>query len=463
MEKIDILIIGAGISGLSTGAFLKKKGLDFVMLEKGSVPGGVMRSELSGNYIFDMGSNSAVLKNDAIPELIQWAGMEDDMYTADRASAKRLIMKGGKLHAISGPLSMIFTPLFSWKAKWFAMGEFKHKPRIAEGDESMADFITRRLGKEILDYAVNPIIAGIYAGNPEEVSMMANYPRMLEAERRFGSVMKGMMALAKERRKNGEPPKKHPKSAIFSFKKGMQQLAYRLADLLKEHIQYDAEVQSVQKSELGGYLVTYMQAGVSKQLHARIVVSAAQAYTAAKYVAEMDANLSQKLAEIVYPAVLVLNLVYRKSAIAQNLSGFGYLIPAAEKQSYLGAIWSSSIFPNRAPEDEALFTIFVGGRRNPEMCAMPLEEAISKVRSEFEMAMRISEPPVEIKSKYWERAIPQYNMEYPPIAASIDAFEKSNPDFIVSGNYRKGFATGDCIGNARENAARIANILDKNN
>lgn len=461
MEKIDVLIIGAGISGLSTAAFLKQKGLHFLILEKQAVPGGVMRTEVDDKYIFDTGSNSAVLKNDAIPELIQLAGMQNEMYTANRASAKRLILKNGKLHAISGLFSAIFTPLFSWKAKWYALGEFKHKPRIAEGDESMADFITRRLGCEILDYAVNPIIAGIYAGNPEEVSMQANYPKMLEAERRFGSVMKGMMALAKERKKNGEAPKKHPKSTIFSFQKGMQQLALRLAESFQQNVWYNTEVVDIQRNASGGYTVNYIQNGTEKQIETSFIISTSPAYVASQYLRNMSASLSNSLARITYPAVYVLSLVYNKADIGQDLNGFGYLIPAKEKQSYLGAIWSSSIFPNRAPADKALFTLFVGGRRNPEMCLKPADEVVKIVRREFEEVMKIKGEPVEMRTKLWEKSIPQYNMDYPAIAADMDAFEAENRNFILSGNYRKGFATGDCIANAKDNAHKVAEFFSK--
>ncbi len=451
MKEEKIVIIGGGISGLSTAAFLDKNGKSFLLLEKQDQPGGVMRSQEADNFIMDFGSNSAIEKNFAIPELIDFLGLKDEVMYASRASSKRYILKNNKLHALKGPLSVVFTQLFSWKGKFRVIKEIWIKPRISEEDESVANFVERRLGREIVDYAFSPLISGIYAGRPEEISMKANYPKMTALEQNYGSIIKGAIAKVKEKKKSPKEPK--PSKNIFSFRKGMQQIALHIASKYTDKIEFNADVQLLEQKD-GKYLITYIKDGNKEQVLADKIISAAPAFVATNYFSALSVQLSASLAKVYYPPVIVLNLIYKRTQIGVKLDSFGYLIPEKEKKNYLGAIWSSVVFPNRTPDEYASFTLFIGGSVNKKV-KDDIKGSVAKAKSEFEQTMNISDEAIVEKFKLWEKAIPQYNMDYPEIIAEIEKFEKEHPNIIISGNYYKGFATGDCIENAKLNAERM--------
>jgi len=451
MNTTDILIIGGGISGLSTAAFLHKNGKNFILLEKQEQAGGVMRSHKENDFIMDFGSNSAIEKNFAIPELIEHVGMKDEVMYASRASSKRYILRDSKLHALKGPLSFIFTKLFSWKGKFRVIKEIWIAPRMSQEDESVADFVERRLGREIVDYAFSPLISGIYAGRPEEISMKANYPKMTALEQNYGSIIKGSFGKMKENRNKPKEPK--PSKNIFSFKLGMQQIAKQISQKYSDKIEFNADVISIEKTP-EGYLVKYNQKGEMKEIVTKKIISTAPAYFAKDYFKTLSSDLSQALAKIYYPPVIVLNLVFNRENIGRKLDSFGYLIPEKEKRAYLGAIWSSVVFPNRTGEKHASFTLFIGGSVNKTVVE-DVDGSVAKAKEQFMEIMNITGEPVLEKYKLWKKAIPQYNLAYPAISEEIEKFEKQHPNILISGNYYKGFATGDCIENAKINAEKI--------
>ncbi len=455
-EIQEIVIIGGGISGLSTLAFLNKFGKKAILLEKQLEPGGVMRSKKTADHILDFGSNSAIEKNLAVRELIEFLELENEVMYASRASSKRYILKNNKLQGLKGPISIAFGGLFSWKAKFRVIKEIWIAPRMSQEDESVASFVERRLGREIVDYVFNPIISGIYAGRPEEISMKANYPKMTALEQNYGSIIKGAFGKMRESMKNKAPKEPKPSKNIFSFKNGMQQFAQSIANKYKEQIYFGAEVQKVEKYH-NNYLITYRTNNETKTITSKYIISAAQAFVAKDYFSPLSQKLSLALDKIYYPPVAILNLIFNRSDIKQKLDSFGFLIPEKERKKFLGAIWSSVVFPNRTSTDKAAFTLFVGGTVNKSF-VNNLEDSLAIAKAEFMQIMGISAQPLVENHKLWEKAIPQYNLEYPPIFDAIQEFEKEHPQIIISGNYYKGFATGDCIQNAKDNALKLSKL-----
>ena len=451
-----IVVLGAGISGLTSAYFLNKEGYYVTVLEKKSEVGGSMESVFEKGYLFDRGPNSGLETTPVIGQLIEELGLQDQLCYANREGNKRYILRNNQLHPLPmNPASFFKTKLFSGKAKLRLLAE----PLIGRSKDgyyqSIAGFVKRRLGQEFLDYAINPFVAGVYAGNPEELSVKSAFPKLYALEENYGGLIIGTIKSIKERKKRPEKSKQSAK--MFSFIDGMQTLPKRLASSLGEKVITSAEVTGIIKKD-SGYSVSYNHDGVIKQITCDVVLSTLPAYVTSEIFKAWDESLTKHLSQIYYPPVLVLYLGYNKSAIKQPLDGFGFLIPSKEKKSFLGAIWSSVIFPNRTEDGKATFTLFIGGARSPELCTVDKEILFKKVLSEFEILMGISEKPVYSSYRYWPKSIPQYNIGYIEHENYFDEFERKNPGIILGGNYRGGISVGDCIKNSNEIVKKIVNI-----
>jgi oxygen-dependent protoporphyrinogen oxidase len=454
-----IVILGAGISGLTAAYLLDKEGLDVTVLEKKNEVGGSIETIFDNGYLFDRGPNSALETTPLIEQIVMDLNLSDQFVYANRKGNKRYILRNDVLHLLPmNPKSFFKSRLFSVSGKFRLFAE----PFIGRSKDgyyqSIADFVKRRLGQEFLDYAINPFVAGVYAGNPEDLSVKSAFPKLYALEEKYGGLIKGTIKSIKERKNRPEKSKQDAK--MFSFNNGMQVLPRAIADYLGEKVHLNSEVNSIEKCS-SGYKVNYSNSAGSSSLHCDYIISTIPAYTASKLFGQIDFVLAEHLNKIYYPPVLVLYIAYDIKDIGQPLDGFGFLIPAKEKKSFLGAIWSSVLFPNRAGEDTASFTLFVGGARDPEVVNYDKELLIKKVRDEFETLMRIVGEPVFLSYKLWPRAIPQYNLGYVEHENYFDKFEKENPGILLAGNYREGISVGDCIKNSEKILNKIKNLSNK--
>ncbi len=453
MPTKKIVILGAGISGLATAYLLNKNGFDVYILEKKKEVGGSMESVYDNNFLFDRGPNSGLETTPLIGQLVEELDLKGQMVYANKKGNKRYILRNNRLHPLPmSPPAFLKTKLFSTSAKLRLMAE----PFIGRSKDgyyqSIADFVKRRLGKEFLDYAINPFVAGVYAGNPEDLSVKSAFPKLYELEEKYGGLIVGTIKSMKQRKQRAEKSKQSAK--MFSFKDGMQAFPSAIAKYLENKVITSAEVNSIIKKE-NGYLVNYKIGNIDESLECDAVLSTIPAYTASEIFKPFDEKLAEHLNNIYYPPVLVLYLGYNETDINQPLDGFGFLIPAKEKKSFLGAIWSSVLFPNRAPLGQASFTLFIGGARNPEIGNIDKEILFKNARNEFESIMKINGEPTYINYRYWNKAIPQYNVGYIEHEKYFAEFEKNNPGIFLSGNYRGGISVGDCIKNTEVTADRI--------
>ena len=440
-----VVVLGAGISGLTPAYFLAKEGFDVTVLEKKREVGGSVETIKEQGFLFDRGPNSGLETTPVLSKIVSDLKLGDDLVYANKEASKRYILRDNMLHPLPmNPPAFIKTKLFSGKAKARLFAE----PFIGRSKDgyyqSIADFVKRRLGQEFLDYAINPFVAGVYAGNPEELSVKSSFPKLYELEEKYGGLIVGTIKSIKERRQRAEKSKQSAR--MFSFADGMQKLPNAIASYLGERVHTFCDVTSIEKSG-SGFKIKYNNAGHLKEIDCDILLSTVPAYTAAELFKSWDEKLTEHFNAVYYPPVLALMLGYTKESIRQSLDGFGFLVPAKERRSFLGAIWSSVIFPNRADEDKAAFTLFVGGARDPEVGNIDKEILIKKVRGEFEKIMGITEDPVYIGYKYWTKSIPQYNIGYIEHERYFDEFEKNNPGLYFSGNYRGGISIGDCLKN----------------
>lgn len=441
-----VVVIGAGISGLTTAYLLSKKGIDVRIIERKSEVGGSIESVIENGFLFDRGPNSALETTPVIAQLIEELSLQDELLYANKEANKRYILRNNKLHALPmSPPALIKTELFSAKAKLRLLAE----PFIGRSNDgyyqSLAEFVKRRLGQEFLDYAINPFVAGVYAGRPEELSVKSAFPKLYALEEKYGGLIIGTIRSIRERKKRAEKSKQSAK--MLSFKSGMIALPKAIANYFGNKIILSAEVLSIDKT-IDGYIVSYKQNGIDEAIACDAVLSTVPAYVASGLFSKFNKNFKTHADAIYYPPVLVYFLAYNKKDIKQPLDGFGFLIPEKENKSFLGALWSSVIFSNRAKDDYATFTLFIGGSRNPNSIKEDREILLSRVRKEFEEIMKITGQPVYSSQRFWEKAIPQYNIGYVEHEKFFDEFEKENPGLFISGNFRGGISVGDCIKNA---------------
>lgn len=445
---MKVAIIGAGISGLTTAFFLKKKGAEVTVYEKNDYPGGTIRTKLINGFLVESGPNSTSETNTVIDEVVSELGIKEQLVYASDNARYRFIVRRGRLNALPGGfMSFITTPL------WSPLGKMRIflEPFIGKGDheESIAEFVERRLGREILDYGINPFVAGVYAGNPSELSVRAAFPKLYALEEKYGGLIKGTIKGARERKKR--PEKARISARLFSFKNGMGILPVTLANWLKDDILYSAEVLQV-SPESGKFVVNTSSHGSG--LFDAVVLSV-PAYVAAVILRTWNPVLSDKLNQIKYPPVSVAVLGYRSSAVKTNANGFGFLVPEVENRKILGSIYSSSIFPCRAPEGSLELTTFLGGSRQPEIALLPDDEIIKIAHRENAELMGISEDPIFSYVSKWERAIPQYNIGHLEIVNLINRVELENKGFYICSNYRDGVSVADCLSNGKKTAERI--------
>ncbi|MCG6913900.1 protoporphyrinogen oxidase [bacterium BMS3Abin03] len=452
-----VVVIGAGISGLTSAYLLSKEGFNVTVLEEKSKVGGSIESVFEEGFLFDRGPNSALETTPIINQLVEELELKDQFVYANKKGNRRYILRNNKLYVLPmSPPAFFKTKLFSLKAKLRLFAEPFIK-RSGDGYyQSIAEFVTHRLGKEFLDYAINPFVAGVYAGNPEDLSVKSAFPKLFALEEEYGGLIMGTFRSIRKRKKRKEQSKQSAK--MLSFKDGMQVLPEAIKIFLDEKVKLSAPVESVQKTREGKYGVAYSQGDKHFTLLADVVLSTAPAYKAAELFGSFDVKLNRHLNEVYYPPVLVVYLAYRKEDVGQPLDGFGFLIPSKENKSFLGAIWSSVIFPNRSNDDNAAFTLFIGGSRNPGFTDKPEDDVINNAKQEFEEIMKITGSPAYTSKRFWEKAIPQYTIGYVEHENYFDHFEKDHKGIFLSGNYRGGISVGDCIKNAELVVEKIKNL-----
>jgi len=322
----------------------------------------------------------------------------------------------------------------------------------ANREESIADFVVRRLGSEFLDYAIDPFVAGVYAGNPSELSVRAAFPKLYALEEKYGGLLKGTIKGASERR--NRPDKARVSAKLFAFRSGMGILPTAIAREFGDRISYDASAMGV-RSANGKFELSFALEGKASSEVFDAVVLSAPSYGAAEIVRGWLPELASELSKIKYPPVAVSVLGYRREQVKTDLRGFGFLVPEIENRRILGTIWSSSIFPNRAPKDHVELTTFVGGSRQPKVVNLSEEEIARVAHEENAALMKIESEPVFRSVSKWERAIPQYNIGHLSIMDALSRVENLYKGFYICSNYKDGISVADCIANGKKVAERI--------
>lgn len=438
-------VIGAGITGLTTAHQLQKLGMEVDVFEKNVEPGGSIRTVEQKGWLTEYGPNTLLLKDASVRDFIIEAGLESDQVVANESASKRFIVRNGKLEALPASASeAVTTNVFSTAGKLRVCLE-PFISRYKGDEETVASFVHRRLGREILDYGLNPFVAGIYANKPEYLSLKYAFPAMYNLEKEYRSLIWGAIAGSGSRKQDGRIPRK-----LISFKKGLQQLPDKIAGELSS-VHYQSKVQSVQKKTEGWFV--YTESGESGPFE-NIVVNV-PVYQWSKELLPVKEYSDAVKKEVEYPPLSVLHLGYRKEDIRHPLDGFGFLVPEKENRNVLGALFSSTLFDGRAPDGHHLLTVFIGGGREPEKAGFSTGKLVEIAEEELKQLIGLKGTHRFKEHVYWPSAIPGYHVGYGDILARFDAMERGNPGLYLAGNFRNGISVPDCIKNGLALAKRI--------
>ncbi len=451
-----IAVLGAGITGLTTAYKLKEAGFDVIVYEASGHAGGQIRTVKEDGYLVETGPHT-LLGRDALPTLVDELGLGDRLLKANDQANKRFIVRYGAPHPVPmGPLAFLKTEILSPLAKLRLFAE----PFIGGGernDETLADFVTRRLGREPLEFAVGPMVAGTFAGDPAKLSVKHAFPKLYELEKEHGSLVRGMLTRVFKGRKDPQAEKKKERPKLISFDEGSQVLTDALEARLDGSIEYESRVYALEAKDNGRWLVRFRQADKRRQKTVDAVVSTIPAHALAEIELDgEDAGSSfASLGDIYYAPVSIVALGFRRQDVRHPLDGFGMLIPKEERRSILGTLFMSSLFSGRAPEGEVLLTSFVGGAREPKMALEDGSVLIERAIADLDDLLGLDGEPVFTEHIAWKKAIPQYEVGYGRFHETMDALEASNPGLFLVGNFRNGIAVPDLVTAGYEAAERI--------
>jgi len=459
-----IVIVGAGLSGLCTAHYLVDrlseagKEAEILLLEADRVPGGKMRTIRQDGFRMEWGPNGFLTNKPYGMELVKELGLEGRLARSSDLARKRFIFSGGTLHRLpETPPAFFRSKLLTLPGRlricWepFAQGP---PPGV---DESLGDFARRRLGAEALEKLIDPMVTGIFAGDPDGMSLRSCFPLIYDLERKYGGLVRGMLGVRKERKARGAGGEMSagPGGVLMSFDEGVQALADTLAGRLADGLHRNVTVDRIERRE-EAYVLSMTADGRREEMAADVVVVATPAYAAAKMLAPLDGALCKALDAIPYSPITVAALGYEKATLGTPLDGFGFLIPRGERRKILGALWDSSVFPDRAPEGKALIRVMVGGVRAPALAALPEGELLAVARRELRDIMGISAEPVLARTFFHDRGIPQYLVGHGRILEHIDGHLARFPGLHLNSNAYRGIALNDCVLQSRLAAERIA-------
>jgi len=451
-EKTDVIIIGAGLTGLTLAYYLKKNGRMPLLLEKSESPGGVIQTHSDNGFTFESGPNTGVLSNREIALLFEELGEHCTLETGQGGANKRYVMKNGRWEALpSGLISAVKTPLFTMGDKFRILGEPFRKPG-SNPDETVADMVRRRLGKSFLDYAVDPFISGIYAGDPSRLVTRHALPKLYALEQNYGSFIMGTVKKGREKKSADE---KKATKEVFSVRGGLGNLIRALEkEIGRDRIVYG--VRELQADYTGnGFSVSFTADGEPITGGCPWLVSTTGGYSLPEILTFLQPGELEPITRLNYAGVVQVAAGFRKWT-GTPLDAFGGLVPSMEKREILGILFPSAIFRDRAPQGGALLSVFMGGTRNRTLIGKGDNEITAIALEEIRKTLGQEGEPDLLRVFRYEKAIPQYEISTGERLECITNLEKRYPGLILAGNIRNGIGMADRVKQARMIADMLA-------
>jgi protoporphyrinogen/coproporphyrinogen III oxidase len=473
----NVVIIGAGLSGLACAYRLKQLGLSPLILEATERPGGVIATVRRNGFLFELGPQFPRFPA-SVWRLVRELDLASEFVTGD-SKAKRYILHNGQLYpAPFSPLGLFASRLIGLKSKLRMLWEPFGHTSPPDHEESLAEFAERKFGAELLDNLIDPFISTIFFGDADKMGMESAFPALVEWERSRGSLFRGALRARKAKQNNANsgsatssadpdsasnptsPPHietaaKSPTlhltdslPALGSFQSGMTTLPEKLAQALAAEIRYKTQISSIAcvSANAGGANCGWnVSLASGEQIAADHLILAVPAYAAAQLLAKAAPQLSSQLAAIEYAPICVVASAYLRSQVTHDLEGFGFMIPRREGLNTICTFWNSSLFPNRAPRERVLLTSFAGRQMAERLASISCEDCARIVETENAKILGITSPPLDREVWKEPRALPQYNVGHARRVAEISTILRVLPALHLTGNFLKGRSIGDCV------------------
>ncbi len=447
-RHVPALVVGGGISGLVCAYTLRKAGIGAQLVEACPRPGGVISSVARDGFLLERGpqsfSGTIQLRN-----LCADLGISDQVLQA-ASRAPRYVLIDGELRPVPlRPPAFFMSSLIDGSTKWALFRDILGKSIPPDADESVAAFVRRKFSPQLLDRLVGPFVSGIYAGDPERLSVRSAFPQLYEAEKTAGSIIRGMICLAKSKKGPRERP------TLQSFREGSETLVRALANKLGTALLTETSVTGISCQKDGSFDVRLESHGGGESVSTRSLILATPTDVTGRLLSRLDSSFETLLSSIDYAPVAVVSLGYRKKDVGHSLDGFGFLVPRSARFRVLGSVWNSSLFPGRAPAGNALLTSFVGGATDSAAATLEPQELASLVHREISPLLFIESAPIFSNVTLWPRALPQYNLGHADRLAAVAKACSRFSGLLLTGNYLRGPAIGSCVDQALAVAEQV--------
>jgi len=458
---VSVAIIGAGISGLTAAYHLQRHNVAVTIFEAADRAGGVVRSERLDGYLVEYGPSSIEGSDPITEHLLRELNLEALCCDALQPTRRLAIVRGDQawpMPASAG--AFVSSRLFSLAGKLRLLREPLIKAGDPDREESVAAFARRRLGREGCDYLLSTFVTSVLAGNPERFSIRHALLGLSQIEQRDGSLSRGFLRMARARKRQeagSAPESQRSRARTFSFRDGMQTLTDALAASLREHIRLNTAVVRLRCTS-AGWKVTARCAEQELREDFDVVICTVPLYRFASLEIEPACDTTP-LREVEYPPLSLLSLGFRREQVGHNLEGTALFVPVVEGLTLRATLFSSSVYPARAPQGHVLLTSFIGGAWNPAQARLPSRELLATILNELRPLLKITGQPAFIKHIYINHSLPQYNVGYGRVLECIKRLEASLPGFFMAGNYRQGLSVRGALTSGHEAAERLLSTL----
>ena len=445
-------MVGGGISGLVCAYALRKSGIDAQLVEASPRSGGVINSVNRDGFLLELGPQS-FSGTRALRELCEELGISNEILQAPPRAPRYVLIDGKLQPAPLSPPAFFMSSIINGATKWALLRDILGRSTPPDADESVANFVRRKFSPQLLDRLVGPFVSGVYAGDPERLSLRSAFPQLYEAERATRSIVRGMMRLAKSKKGPRELP------ALQTFREGNETLVRALAKNLGPALLTETKVAEISRQSTGSFDLRLESRSSIESVSTKSLILATPTDITGSLLSQLDSSFLSALNSIDYAAVAVVSLGYRQQDIGHSLNGFGFLVPRSSGLRVLGSVWNSSLFPGRAPEGQALLTSFVGGASDPTATKLNAQELASLVHREISPVLSMKSEPVFSNVTIWPRALPQYNLGHGDRLAAVAKSRSRFPGLWLTGNYLQGPAIGSCVDQTLAVAEEVRNHL----
>jgi protoporphyrinogen/coproporphyrinogen III oxidase len=452
-RRVAALVIGGGVSGLVCAHALRKAGVDALLLEASDRAGGAIRTERRDGYLLELGPQSFGGTAPML-QLFEDLGICPQVVQAPAGAPRYVLVNGALRQVPMSPPAFLTSGFVGLGTKLAVLRDVIGKSAPPEQDESIGNFVRRKFSAQMLDRLVAPFVSGVYAGDPERLSLRSAFPMLHDAEKRKGSVIRGLFSKAEKQ--NPDRPRQRP--TLLNFYDGTQTFTDTLAAKLGDRLLLNVEVTSItpdHSQPTPAFGVRVRTTADEQSLLADQIIVATPTDVAATLLRDVESKIADQLSGIEYAPIAVVSLAYSKQDIGDPLHGFGFLVPRSAGVRTLGTVWNTSLFPKRAPEGQALLTSFVGGATDPTAARLSANELSTHVHKEIAFLLKISSAPTFSNVTIYPRALPQYNLGHAARLAAIEEARKKHPNLWLAGNYLSGPSIGACVEQSLSVAAQI--------